>query len=299
MRLCTKGGFNLFSLLRRNDGKISLVGDMLCCILVFPFSFTLLENFAETLQKPGSADLTPWVCILFATLALSRLFRAFRLREQSKSAFVAHLVYGFAFGAGAVFTGIVGYSDQVGVALSLLFWATLISDRVLAILRRHNLWSIVLNGIAILLFLAIAFVASQLYPMVITGTGILASTFVSIMVVTFSRVKLDVLKEIVRKTYAGEIIFGLLLLMISFSYVLKFADPAFESFWDGLWYCFAVVTTIGFGDFTPTTTVGRVLSVVLGIYGIVVVALITSIIVNFYGEMKKADAADNRSDTDP
>jgi hypothetical protein len=36
-------------------------------------------------------------------------------------------------------------------------------------------------------------------------------------------------------------------------------------------------------------SIGRILSVILGIYGIVAVALITSIIVNYYGEMKKAD----------
>ena len=60
-----------------------------------------------------------------------------------------------------------------------------------------------------------------------------------------------------------------------------------ENFNDALWYCFAIVTTIGFGDLTAVTDFGRILSVILGIYGIVVVALITSIIVNFYGEMKK------------
>ena len=90
--------------------------------------------------------------------------------------------------------------------------------------------------------------------------------------------------------YAAEIIFGLMLLIVSFSYVLEFTEETFTSFWDGLWYCFAVVTTIGFGDLTPTTEVGRLLSVILGLYGIVVVALITSIIVNFYGEMKKESA---------
>ena len=35
---------------------------------------------------------------------------------------------------------------------------------------------------------------------------------------------------------------------------------------------------------------GRIISVILGAYGIVVVALVTAIIVNFYGEMKKKDA---------
>jgi len=53
---------------------------------------------------------------------------------------------------------------------------------------------------------------------------------------------------------------------------------------DGLWYCFAVVTTIGFGDITAVTPIGRILTVILGIYGIIVVAVITSIIVNFYNE---------------
>ena len=63
-------------------------------------------------------------------------------------------------------------------------------------------------------------------------------------------------------------------------------DEGISSFGDALWYCFATVTTIGYGDVTSVTAIGRVLSVILGIYGIVVVALITSIIVNFYNEMK-------------
>ena len=39
--------------------------------------------------------------------------------------------------------------------------------------------------------------------------------------------------------------------------------------------------------------IGRILSVILGIYGIVVVSLITSIIVNFYGEMRRMEEDDD------
>ena len=64
---------------------------------------------------------------------------------------------------------------------------------------------------------------------------------------------------------------------------------------------FALVTTIGFGDITAVTDLGRTMSVVLGIYGIIVVALITSIIVNFYGEIKKTRPGDEAGaeNTDP
>ena len=85
---------------------------------------------------------------------------------------------------------------------------------------------------------------------------------------------------------------GLLLLIFAFAYILSFVEPNMASLKDGLWYCFAIVTTIGFGDFSAVTPIGRILSVILGLYGIIVVALITSIIVNFYGEMKSDDDED-------
>ena len=44
------------------------------------------------------------------------------------------------------------------------------------------------------------------------------------------------------------------------------------------------MTTIGFGDLTAITPIGRILTVILGMYGLVVVAVITSIVVNFYNE---------------
>ena len=61
-------------------------------------------------------------------------------------------------------------------------------------------------------------------------------------------------------------------------------EDSIVNFADGLWYSFAIVTTIGFGDFYAVTPIGRILSVVLGLYGILVVAVITSIVVNFYNE---------------
>ena len=106
-----------------------------------------------------------------------------------------------------------------------------------------------------------------------------------------SQLNLTVFVKIIFKTYALEILFGLLVLMSTFSLVLMLEEPTMSFYPDALWYCFAVVTTIGFGDFYATTLIGRLITVILGMYGIVVVAVITSIIVNFYNETSGKAAA--------
>ena len=79
----------------------------------------------------------------------------------------------------------------------------------------------------------------------------------------------------------------LIMLVILCSVYFTVAEPNMVSYVDSLWYSFSVITTIGFGDIYVTTTFGRILSVILGICGIVFVALFTSIIVNFYHEMNQ------------
>lgn len=272
---------------------VPLVGDMLFSVLTIPISFTALEKWAI---DPEIENVVLAVCSMYAAMGVTHLFRAFRLRESSRAAFIAHLAYGVVFMACVALLAIVGPIQTVMTASALVLWIALLADRVLAIARRRKLWRTVFNVLAILLILLFSSTAFMDLSMIFIVTAASLSALISVMVVTFSRIKLDVLREIVRKTYAAEIISGLLLLIVAFSYMLKFTDEAFASFEDALWYCFAVVTTIGFGDLTPTTAIGRVLSIILGIYGIIVVALITSIIVNFYGEMKKESAKETQGD---
>ena len=104
----------------------------------------------------------------------------------------------------------------------------------------------------------------------------------------FPSVKLERIKlllNIIIKTHTFDVIIGLLSFMIAASFVLPNVEDTMTNFWDALWYCFTVITTIGFGDFYATSVAGRILTVVLGIYGIVVVAIITSVVVNFYNEV--------------
>jgi len=178
----------------------------------------------------------------------------------------------------------------------ILHVGALAVDHIFSVIRKHKVRNLVPRVLAILTLLVIVAYAfllggsfALLYLLFLTVPRI----FYYIAQIVFSRIKMDVLRKIVRKTYAAEILFGMLLLMIAFSIVLPQFDPGIPSFEDALWYCFAIATTIGFGDFTAATLPGRAISVVLGLYGIIVVALITSIIVNFYNETKNTEDPDD------
>ena len=116
---------------------------------------------------------------------------------------------------------------------------------------------------------------------------ILMRMILHVVGISISQMKLNVLLNIIRETYVLEILLGLMLMIIACSSVFTTLEPNMTDYWDALWYSFALVTTIGFGDITASTMIGRALSVFLGMYGIIVVAIITSVIVNFYGEMRR------------
>ena len=116
---------------------------------------------------------------------------------------------------------------------------------------------------------------------------ILTLMILHVVGISISQMKLNILLNIIRETYVLEIILGLILMIVACSSIFTTLEDNMVDYWDALWYSFALVTTIGFGDITATTLIGRALSVFLGIYGIVVVAIITSVIVNFYGEMRR------------
>ena len=115
----------------------------------------------------------------------------------------------------------------------------------------------------------------------------LAMDLIHIVSLSFSGMDMKILSKVIRKTYAADVLSGLILFMAAFSFMFPVVEKNITSFRDALWYCFAIVTTIGFGDYAATSTLGRVMSAILGAYGIVVVALITSVVVNFYSEVKK------------
>ena len=177
---------------------------------------------------------------------------------------------------------------------SILFFGAAILGRIISILRNRTPRNILINILLLLIFSALL-VASLtklnndniIFSTIMVCSTVVVITMCYILIESFQRIRLHNISEIIKRTYVFEILLGLLSLIVSFSFIFTlFEDISFQ---DALWYCFAVVTTIGFGDVTVKTMICRIMSVILGIYGVIVVAVMTSVIVNYYNESKNLD----------
>ena len=66
------------------------------------------------------------------------------------------------------------------------------------------------------------------------------------------------------------------------------AEPSIGGVANTAWLMFQVVTTIGLGDFTCTSVVGRIAAIALSIYSVLFLALITGAVVSYCQERMKA-----------
>lgn len=101
--------------------------------------------------------------------------------------------------------------------------------------------------------------------------------------------------RILKRTGTIKIFTSYLLFLGCAAVLLTVLEPKINTFGDGLWYCFVAATTIGFGDICVATGVGRVITVVVAAYGILITAMIPGVVVSYYMEYLKIREKDTFS----
>ena len=281
--------------MKKEKKKFVIDPDILRIILIILGSIfsTLVLTFAVLaimeIQKANLATSSYYLLGIFVVLGLSRLVTF--LKEKTKTSllrFITLFVFDIVLGVILLFAKDNPYLYSLCGGLYCL---TIIVSRIFKIIQNHSVRNIVFNAI-IIAFAAVLAVAlfipyegDHIEDIILIICLIVAiSAFAEVLSNATTQLKFKVLFKIIVRTFALEVILGLLTIMIAFSLVFMLYEESITNFADGLWYSFAVVTTIGFGDYVAVTPIGRILTTVLGFYGIIVVAVITSIIVNFYNE---------------
>lgn len=97
--------------------------------------------------------------------------------------------------------------------------------------------------------------------------------------------KLRTFRNILRQTLADKVLSTFVGFILICALAFWILEPGITRFTDALWYCYAVITTVGFGDIYVKTFPSKVLSVLLSIYSVICIAILTGVVVNFFTEL--------------
>ena len=260
-----------------------------------------------------------YLFFVFLTLAISRTLMvvySFFFGGKKKITIIKYISFATIYLITAILVLTLFNNNTLFYCLvSGFYLSTIIANRICLIFERkgraQKIFNIILALFVVLLLTVIFITTDDTYGasyIALLLMIIIMVSFVEVLAFAFSKIKLKGLLKIIRTTYVFEILYGMVILIVSFSFYFMIMEDKIQTFGDGLWYSFAVVTTIGFGDYTVDSTISRILTVILGSYGIIVVASITSVIVNYYNEVKNEknkeiedkvdESEDDNEDTD-
>ena len=74
-------------------------------------------------------------------------------------------------------------------------------------------------------------------------------------------------------------VLSLILFFIAlFGFIFFITEPDVKSYSDGLWWALVTITTVGYGDITPLTSIGRLVASTLMFLGLGLIASLTAVI---------------------
>ncbi len=83
------------------------------------------------------------------------------------------------------------------------------------------------------------------------------------------------------------------ILIITSSILMTYIEH--QSFGDALWWSIVTCTTVGYGDISPATVTGRVIAVILMIFGIGLIGMLTGTITTYFTTLRKEPITDTEN----
>ena len=99
--------------------------------------------------------------------------------------------------------------------------------------------------------------------------------------------RLKLMYKIIKRTGLSKMFTALIIVFLIASLLIMVVEPHINNYLDAMWYTFVAATSIGFGDICPETHIGRIITVLMTLYAIIVAAMIPGVIVTYYTEYIK------------
>ncbi|WP_235848900.1 MULTISPECIES: potassium channel family protein [Bacillaceae] len=95
---------------------------------------------------------------------------------------------------------------------------------------------------------------------------------------------------IIRTNNLDKVVLGTVILIFISSIPIRFVEPSINSYTDAVWWAIVTSTTVGYGDISPETMIGRLIAIVLMIFGIGLLGMVTSSVASYFLKKKESDS---------
>lgn len=120
--------------------------------------------------------------------------------------------------------------------------------------------------------------------------GLLRSLRLLLVFVLLTRLSKSI-RSVLAHHQLGSTLAVAFLTMVFSGIIITRLDPAIDNIWDGIWWAWVTMSTVGYGDIVPQTGAGRLFGALLILFGVVLVSLLTANISAYLigGEVKKVE----------
>ncbi len=162
--------------------------------------------------------------------------------------------------------------EVITTAAWALWWLFFLETFTLTLLSKHKVMYLKHNWMNILIIIA------AFPPMWAIGSAY-AVALRYIRVIILIRLGMPVFKRSLRLLSRNS--FGTTLIVFFVATMLcgilaYYFDPSFGSPWEGIWWAWQTVTSVGYGDIVPHTVAGKVFAVFLMLLGVAFLSIVTA-----------------------
>ena len=90
------------------------------------------------------------------------------------------------------------------------------------------------------------------------------------------------IRKMLSRNELGATLLATVIVIILSGVMMAALDPAIASPWDGIWWAWVTITTVGYGDIVPESHVGRALASIIILFGMGLFAMITASFAAFF-----------------
>lgn len=175
----------------------------------------------------------------------------------------------------------------------LVWLAFLIETTLLTALVKHKQRFLLHNWMNLAIIIGGLPAVWQFTPLI----GLMRSLRLVLVVVILARLSRTIRKLLSRHQLGATLVVALVTMVLS-GVIITRLDPSIGSVWDGMWWAWVSMSTVGYGDVVPQNAAGRLFGALLILFGVVVISLLTASLSAFFigGDVGKVEHEEREAD---